>query len=297
MGCDHRDRSTRFGRRSAQPGTPAGPATGTGHGVDPGRPFPDGLRPPLRRGGPGSPGGGGWLLDRPHHGDQRPVPQVCEGHGPRHPGGTARRSRHLPRGPAGPAAACFDRVCAAARAGGAGRSLSLVAIRARGELAPSGGTRQLDQRPRPPSGGAHRPCRCPGLCRLGGQGAALGGGMGASGPGRAGRGGVRLGGGTPSGRPDAGQHLAGRLPPPQQPRRWLGGHRAGGQLSAQRLRPARHGGQRVGVDRRLVPGARGPTGGGAIRLRHNAQRRSGPGRPGQRSGHQPGQRAEQRVRP
>ena len=54
------------------------------------------------------------------------------------------------------------------------------------------------------------------------------------------------------GRPMDGEHLAGRVPPPQHRRRRLQGHRAGRVVPAQRLRPARHDRQRLGVDQRLV---------------------------------------------
>ena len=179
------------GARSPCQGT--GPATRRRHGLDPGWFLPDGLRRALPRGGACPSGGGGWLLDRPHGGDQRPVPEVRQGHRPRDPGGAGRRSGPVSRRPAGPAAAGLDRVRAAARAGGQGRSLPLVAVRGRRRLAPSRGAGQFDQGARAPSGGAHRPCRCHGLRRLDWQAAAQRGGMGTGRSGRPGGRGLPLG--------------------------------------------------------------------------------------------------------
>src|SRR4029453_6529428 len=51
-------------------------------------------------------------------------------------------------------------------------------------------------------------------------------------------------------------HLAGRLPLPEPGAGRVRRHRPGGPLPGQRLRPAGHGRQRLGVDRRLVPGPR-----------------------------------------
>ena len=67
---------------------------------------------------------------------------------------------------------------------------------------------------------------------------------------------VRLGRRAQPRRPVDGQHLAGRLPEQQHRRGRVRRDRAGGALPGQRLRPARHDRQRLGVDRGLVPGAR-----------------------------------------
>jgi len=70
------------------------------------------------------------------------------------------------------------------------------------------------------------------------------------------------GGGAPSRRQARGQYLSGGLSAPQQPARRLGTDLAGRELPGQRLRPARHDRQRLGVDRRLVCRSR-PQGGGS----------------------------------
>ena len=54
------------------------------------------------------------------------------------------------------------------------------------------------------------------------------------------------------GRPSHGQHLAGRISPPERQCRRLRAHFAGHRIPAERVRPSRHDRQRLGMDGRLV---------------------------------------------
>src|SRR5262249_52030640 len=71
------------------------------------------------------------------------------------------------------------------------------------------------------------------------------------------RGEVPVGGGVRAEGPDDGEHLAGRVPVAEPAARPLRGHLPGRDVPAERLRPVRHGRQRLGVDgRRLCPAGR-----------------------------------------
>src|SRR3954451_6096863 len=73
-----------------------------------------------------------------------------------------------------------------------------------------------------------------------------------------------------------GEHVAGRVPHPEHPRRRLRGHRAGRAVPRQRVRPLRHDRQCLGMDRRLVQQpARAPR---ACLLRCDQPPRRRPGR-------------------
>ena len=87
---------------------------------------------------------------------------------------------------------------------------------------------------------------------VGRQGAADRGRVGVRRPRRPGRRHLRLGRRAHARRPVDGEHLAGRVPPPEHRRRRPHGHRTRRLVPAQRLRPARHDRQRLGVDQRLV---------------------------------------------
>ena len=92
---------------------------------------------------------------------------------------------------------------------------------------------------------------------LGRQVAADRGGVGVRRPRRARRSDVHLGRGVRAEGADDGQHVAGRVPLAEPPHRRLRGHLAGRALPRERLRPLRHGRQRLGVDgRRLGAAAR-----------------------------------------
>ncbi len=71
-------------------------------------------------------------------------------------------------------------------------------------------------------------------------------------PGRARRGGLRMGRRALPRRQGDGEHVAGRVPLAEPGARRLRGHLARRQLRAERLRPLRHDRERVGVDVRLV---------------------------------------------
>ena len=108
------------------------------------------------------------------------------------------------------------------------------------------------RRPRPPPGRPRRLRGRRGLRRLGRQGAADRGRVGVRRARRPRRRRVRLGRRARPGGKDDGEHLAGRVPVAEPEGRRLRGHLTGRKLPAQRLRPVRHGGQRLGVDVRLV---------------------------------------------
>ena len=112
-----------------------------------------------------------------------------------------------------------------------------------------------DPRPLEPSRCARRLGGRRGLCPLGGQGAPDRGGVGVRGAGRIGRCRVRVG---VSSRPAAGTWpTRGRGVPDREPEaRRVRVDGAGRLLPAERLRHPRHGGERLGVDGGLVPGAR-----------------------------------------
>ena len=138
-----------------------------------------------------------------------------------------------------------------------GQPLQLVDLRARGRLAPPPGAGQLDQEEARPSGRPRRLGRRRGLRRLGRQGAADRGRVGAAPP-AAGWTAPSTPGATSSTRTAAGWPTPGRASSPTENLALDGyaGHRPGGPVPGQRLRPVRHDRQRLGVDRRLVPGPR-----------------------------------------
>ena len=103
-----------------------------------------------------------------------------------------------------------------------------------------------------------------GLCRVGGQGAANRGRVGVRRARRARGQGVHLGRRVRAQGQDDGQHLAGRVPVAEPQARQVRGHVAGQVVPAQRLRPVRHGRQRLGVDDRLLHA--GPSRAGHPRL-------------------------------
>ena len=95
-----------------------------------------------------------------------------------------------------------------------------------------------------------------GLCEMGGQGAADRSRVGVRGARRARRRRVRLGRRVHAGRQAHGNTWQGEFPWQNLLQRRLRVDRAGRLVSAERLRAVRDGGQRLGVDDRLVPGAR-----------------------------------------
>ena len=90
------------------------------------------------------------------------------------------------------------------------------------------------------------------LRRLGRQGAAVRGRVGAGRPGWPGGGCLLLGRRVSAGRSGNGQHLGGSLPVGKPHDRWLPGHRTGRAVSTEWLRPVRNDRQRLGVDLRLL---------------------------------------------
>ena len=108
------------------------------------------------------------------------------------------------------------------------------------------------------SGRARRLRRCRGLRGVGGEDAAERGRMGARRPRRARGEGLRVGRRVPAGRQAHGQHLAGRVPVAEPAERRLPAHLAGRRVPGERLRPAGHDRQRLGVDHRLVRAASSP---------------------------------------
>ena len=233
----------------------------------------------LSGGGAGAPRARRRLLDGPLHGDQSRVralrrrDRLC--HARREAGRTrttipARKPEMLApssvmfRKPAGPVDLA--------------QSLQLVGLC---RAAPTGAIRAARQaRSRSLDGPSGRPCRLRGrrgLCDMGRQGTADRGRMGVRGARRAGRRRVCLGRRADARRQAHGQHLAGRVSLPEHGRGRLRVHRAGRLVSAERLRPLRHGRQCLAVDDRLVPGARqdrqpvlhGRTTRAAARARHS----------------------------
>ena len=111
-----------------------------------------------------------------------------------------------------------------------------------------------------PPGRARRARGRRGVRRLGGRGAADRGRVGVRRARRPRRRRVHLGRRAAARRPDHGEHLGrARLPVAQHRRERVHAHRAGRALPAERVRPLRHGRQRLGVDRRLVDAAATPT--------------------------------------
>ena len=230
-----------------------GPARG--HGVDRRRRLPDGLRPLLSGGGAGAHGRRRRLLDRRRAGHRRAVRALRRGDRARHRRRAAAGSGRLPRRRPRPPEARLGRVPARAAPGVAGRLHAVVGLRPRRELARPGRPGQRHGRPRGPSGDARRPRGRRRLRRLGRQGAADRGRVGVRRPRRPRRRHVCVGRRAHARRAADGQHLAGRVPVGEHRRRRLGGHVAGRQLPAQRLRPLRRHRQRLGVDRRLLHAA------------------------------------------
>ena len=192
------------------------------------------------------------LLDRPPRGDQRPVRPLRRGDRLRHRG----RARARPEGPSRRAAraagAGRGRVHAARRPAQPGRHQPVVALRAGRRLAPSARARQLDR-----AGTIIRSSMSPTRTRWptpNGPAASCRARRNGSSPRAAGWTARPTAGATSTtirsraGAPTAGRGsfrsrtVRGRLP-----RRG-----AGRLLRAQRLRPVRHGGQRLGVRARLV---------------------------------------------
>ena len=139
-----------------------------------------------------------------------------------------------------------------ARSGRPQRLPQLVALGARRAVAPP---RRAGQRPRRPRSPSDHPRRLRGRGRvrgLGRQDPADRGGMGVRGARRAGRGRLHVGRRVRAQGPDDGQHLAGRVPVAEPADRPVRGHVAGQGLPAERLRPVRHGRQRLGMDERLL---------------------------------------------
>ena len=124
----------------------------------------------------------------------------------------------------------------------------LVGLRAGRQLAPSRGPGQHARRPRSAPGDPRRLGGRRGVRDVGRQDPADGGRVGVRRARRARGEGLHLGRRVRPTRPDDGQHLAGRVSLAEHARRQVRGHVAGRLLPAQRLRPVRHGRQRLGVD-------------------------------------------------
>ncbi len=189
----------------------------------------------------------GFWMDRLHR-HQRAVRPLRPGHRPRHRGRTRTRSGRLSGRPAGAAGALVDRLPQAERARRPAQPLQLVDLCGGRQLALSARHRYLDQEAGPTSGGARRLGRRRGVRRLDRQAAANRSRVGVRRPGRAGGRRIRLGRRAHAARQADGQHLAGRVPDPEPAARRLRVDRAGRLISRQRLRPPRHGRQRLGVD-------------------------------------------------
>ena len=181
--------------------------------------------------------------------------------------------------------------------GVAGQPLQLVDLRARSQLAPAAGPGQLGEAAAGPSRGPRRLGGRGGVRRVGRQGAADRGRVGVRRPRRPGRRHLRLGRRAHARRPLDGEHLAGRVPPPQHRRGRPRGHRTRRLVPAQRLRPARHDRQRLGVDQRLVRRSRA----GRPRLLQHREpswrRARGQPRPGRPGRPDPAQGDEGRLPP
>ncbi len=128
----------------------------------------------------------------------------------------------------------------------------LVGVPSRGVLEAPGRQGHDDQRPRPSPCRPHRLRGRRGLRDVGRQGAADRGRVGVRRPRRHRRRRVRLGRRALPGREGDGELLAGRVPVAEPEARRVRGHVPGRELPAERLRPLRHDGERLGVDVRLV---------------------------------------------
>ena len=148
-------------------------ASRQGHGLDPRRHLPDGLRPALRRGAPRPRGDRRRVLDGRAPGDRRRVPPVREGDGARDGRRTGARPGRVPRRASRAARPGLARVPPDDRARRSRRLPELVALGPRRPVAPPRGTRHHRRRvasctrsptsptrtrPRTPPGPA-RPCR------------------------------------------------------------------------------------------------------------------------------------------
>ena len=217
------------------------------------RHVPHGLRPPLSRGGAGPSRHRRRLLDRPHAGDQSAVQGIRPRDRPRH---HRRKSSPIRRIiPARCRTCCTPaRWCSRRRttrstcATGAQWWQFMKGADWRHPYGPKSNINGLDNHPVVHV--AYR--RCAGLREMGRQGAADRGRMGIRRARRARRRRVRLGRRVHARRQAHGQHLAGRLSASESERGRLRAHLAGDRVPAERLRPARHDRQRLGVDRRLV---------------------------------------------
>ena len=206
--------------------------------------------------------------------DERPVRLLREGDRLRHRRRARRRVGGVPpRGRRRPGRHPPGRGRRAVVAGGARRG-----------LAPSGGSALEHRRPAEPPGRPRVVARRAGLLPLGRQAPADRGRVGVRRPRRPRPRAVSLGRRAHPRRPVALQHLAGRVPAAQHPRRRLPHHRAGDRVPAQRLRPAQHGRQRVGVVPRRVPRDRVRRPGGRRTPSSTRSRRSRPRRTTHRYG-------------
>ncbi len=214
----------------------------------------------MARGTAGAPGPRGRVLDGPDRGDQRAVPRLRRGDRLRHHGREAAGARgdHEP-GPArhAPAASgdARPRLAGLHPARGPGRPARLLAVvdlGPRRRLAASRGARQLPRRPRRSPGRPGLVGRRRRLRPMGRQAAADRGRVGVRRPRRTRRQALHLGRRTAVGHRQARQHLAGRVPAIEHRRRRLRQDVSRPVVPAQRLRPVRHGRQRLGVVRRLV---------------------------------------------
>ena len=279
-------------RRRSEPG--AG-----GHGVDSRRRVLDGGRRPATRRARGPRGHGRHaadpsrvrrsLLDGRDRGHQRAVRGLREGHRLRHGRGEEADARGVPHRGRGEPGRGLGRLHSGGASGAARRSLPLVGLRARGELAPSARTGERHQgRPREAARGARGLRRRRSIRTVGGQAVAHRGGMGVRrtrGPERRA---LSLGRRAQARRPLGGQHLRGTIPGPGRGERRGRLHRPRSRraVRAQRVRSLRRRRKRLGMGERLVsprllrdPRRRGRR--GAQPARAGPQLRSGRARPAQ----------------